>query len=113
MGQEFVFTGRPERAQAQKPGMVAQAPRQTGLGDSLFGPAAKARHAQQRFLCAAAGLIQFLGNQFQHRSQQPDLGLANLKLRRVNPGGQSACSRRHVISHQSALPPLIQFPRAG
>ena len=58
------------------------------------------------------GPVELFAGQLQNGPQQAHLGVANAKLRRMDADGQSAHAGGRVVADQSALPLLVETPRA-
>jgi hypothetical protein len=103
MGDQIVDGGIFERCQTQKARVVAFIRRERRFLFSLLPFTANTCNPN------AFAPAHFRRGEFEDRSEQSDLWIANFELRGVHRHSDPARARIQVIARQSALPALVQF----
>jgi len=90
-------------------GMVSEVRRGPGFGDSLPGPAANAGDANESRFVFGLLAAHRLGREFEHRSEQACVGLADLELCCVDTDRDASRPGRHVVAGEGPLPAFVQL----
>ena len=106
---ELIFGCVAHRAEAQESRVIAEVAQQRRLARRLIGLTTNARDAHQRIRAGRVRASHLLGGELQYRREQSNLGIADLKLRRVHPDGKPTGAGGDVVTRQRALAALVEL----